>query len=982
MRHKLSILYTMLLIISLMATPVPQRAKAQGTDLERYTYRLTQSTGAYTLWTTPPSERVFKDSTVPADSGSGVKVYAAKNEFEPFQVVVKPAASGNVAVNIGDFGGGITSEIYQVKYVNITTTSDSLGRTGPNPDPLWPLAKGATVALVAGENTSFWFSLSVPATTPTGDYTTNVTLGGVTIPVTLHVFNFAIPNELHVQSQMNFSYQTFLSSYSVPGTGDEYWDYVDGIKQFFMDHRLTPISTLWPGGLTGGGSFARPFIGYDCASHTFNDTDGVWGFELLADRYLGGTGLLDGQFTTPFNGGVGFPMWTAAGFSSNDSSVDQRPNPFCGIARSSSDWLQNPTSAYNQAWFAYVAALQNYLGAQGYLDTAYHYFANEPQDQADYNAVAWYSRYSHQAAPNLKLMVSEGAKPEIYDQTGAHIDIWMPVLNEYNPTVSQARLRDHGEETWIYFLHGTRPPYFNPITIDHPGLEGKFTGWFLWKYRARGIAYYSINDWGANPWTNPAEYGQNGNTFMLYPPSESNTDIPYGSNGHRLVPSIRLEMLRDGFEDYEYLYVLAGGQPQVDVTNAADAQANKMITGLTSYTRNSEFAYNLRRLIGLKNGGEIATIPDINPPPTHPRAEGAPGNYYINFQDPAGQPTANPLVVNGKTYMKIGSEDYNATDGYGWYSPPDAHWMTTYLGSGPNVLQRSILYSDYGRPATFEFDLPNGAYDVTVSAGWQGKTYNHNYIAIEGQIFVNDEATSPYLVRTQRVTINDNKLTMAMGIFDEYTMLNYLDIEAAGPTAAFVADETSGPVPLTVQFSDASQNGPTAWEWDFENDGTVDATTQSASHIYTEPGVYSVRLRVSSDGGSDEEVKQNLITTWLPAVSGLRITDAYTTSDSLVATLRWTPLAQAVTTTLRYTHTRITDENWDAAAVISDSLPGSAGGLTAVLPYTTALSLPYEGGTYYFALKSQDASGQWLGLSNNAFWPSISVYLPVILRDF
>jgi hypothetical protein len=47
-------------------------------------------------------------------------------------------------------------------------------------------------------------------------------------------------------------------------------------------------------------------------------------------------------------------------------------------------------------------------------------------------------------------------------------------------------------------------------------------------------------------------------------------------------------------------------------------------------------------------------------------------------------------------------------------------------------------------------------------------------------------------VRTKPVTIADNKLTMAMGIFGEYTMLNYLDIEAiqepAPPSAAKTAD--------------------------------------------------------------------------------------------------------------------------------------------------------------------------------------------------
>ena len=159
--------------------------------------------------------------------------------------------------------------------------------------------------------------------------------------------------------------------------------------------------------------------------------------------------------------------------------------------------------------------MQSYLSSHGYLDEAYHYIANEPQDQAGYDAVAWYSQLSHAAAPNLKLMVSEEPRPEIYDQPGAHIDVWLPVLQNYNPAVSYDRSLDHGEETWIYFLHSTRLPYFNPITLDHPGIESKFTGWFLWKYRLRGIAYYSLNDWSKNPWTDPLTSGHNGDTFII-----------------------------------------------------------------------------------------------------------------------------------------------------------------------------------------------------------------------------------------------------------------------------------------------------------------------------------------------------------------------------------------------------------------------------------------------------------------------------------
>ncbi len=121
---------------------------------EDYTYKLTQSNWSFEFWTTPPSERVFKDDAVPADTGSNVLVYAAKNEFEPFQVVVKPGSSGSVAVNIGDFGAGIEVEIFQVKYVNITQATDILGKSGFYPDPLWPMEKGDSVDVVAGENIS------------------------------------------------------------------------------------------------------------------------------------------------------------------------------------------------------------------------------------------------------------------------------------------------------------------------------------------------------------------------------------------------------------------------------------------------------------------------------------------------------------------------------------------------------------------------------------------------------------------------------------------------------------------------------------------------------------------------------------------------------------------------------------------------------------------------------------------------------------
>ena len=743
--------------------------KMSNASIDLYTFTLTQSTSDLTIWTTIPSNRVFKDDSVPDEKGSAVKAGAAKNEFEPFIVVVRPASSQSLRVGVGDFGNNITCDIYQVKYVPITQATDNLGRTGDYPDPLWPVENNSSVQLIQNENTAFWFSLYIPENVESGDYSSIVTIGSIEIPVQLHVFNFAIPKALHIKSQMNFSYQTILDKYNV---SDAYWMYVEKIKQFFIDHRLTPKSVLWPGGLTGrGGDY---FISYNCATGEITDPHDIWGFEKPANQFLNGQ---------DFNDGTGFPSFMAMTFQNNDASSDQRPFEFCNSARTDTDWYESnqPQSDYNSKWFAYISHLEQYLEDQQYLDKAYYYFANEPQNQEDYDAVAWYSQELKRAAPKLKLMLSEEPKPEIYNNPqypDAKIDIWLPVLNQYDPEQSHERARNHNEDTWIYFLHGTRPPYFNPITLDHPGIESKLTGWFLWKYRIRGIAYYSLNNWSKNPWTSPLTDNHNGDWFMLYPPSETNETIAYGANNHRMVPSIRLELMRDSLEDYEYLFVLNQNmQPQVDQIHAADHQVDKIISGLTSYTRDDQFMYQLRWQIGLKNGNEIHEIPDISPSDQHPRSLGAPGNYYINFQDPAHKPLDEPLIIDEKTYIKIGWNEYNKTDGYGWFGDMQ-HVMYRYFDNGDDPRQQSILYDDWGRQKTFEFDLPNGQYQVTVSVGWKGRNYAHNKIDIEGVSFVNDEMSDPYIVRTHEIEITDNKLTMQMGIFNEYTMLNYMDIEA------------------------------------------------------------------------------------------------------------------------------------------------------------------------------------------------------------
>ena len=83
--------------------------------------------------------------------------------------------------------------------------------------------------------------------------------------------------------------------------------------------------------------------------------------------------------------------------------------------------------------------------------------------------------------------------------------------------------------------------------------------------------------------------------------------------------------------------------------------------------------------------------------------------------------------------------------------------------------------------------------------------------------------------------------------------------EVPAPVAGFSASPVRGTGPLTVRFTDESRNNPTAWWWDCDNDGIIDSQEKNSVWTYTDPGVYTVRLTVSSDAGKDELIREAAI---------------------------------------------------------------------------------------------------------------------------
>ena len=147
--------------------------------------------------------------------------------------------------------------------------------------------------------------------------------------------------------------------------------------------------------------------------------------------------------------------------------------------------------------------------------------------------------------------------------------------------------------------------------------------------------------------------------------------------------------------------------------------------------------------------------------------------------------------------------------------------------TGTSTLSPTSWLWDFGDGANATEQNPSHMY---TSAG--------NYTV---NLTVTSEAGSNSIVKTNYIKVTGSSSTTA-------------------PVANFTATPTSGTAPLAVQFTDLSTGSPTAWAWDFENDGTIDSTEQSPTHIYETAGTYTVNLTVTNAAGSGFEVKADLIT--------------------------------------------------------------------------------------------------------------------------
>ena len=156
-----------------------------------------------------------------------------------------------------------------------------------------------------------------------------------------------------------------------------------------------------------------------------------------------------------------------------------------------------------------------------------------------------------------------------------------------------------------------------------------------------------------------------------------------------------------------------------------------------------------------------------------------------------------------------------------WLQRPDSSgdWENVTTGENPPISQPDInpLTSDqYGM---YQWDVLNGSYRVHVEA--PGYEPNNSIV----------------------VSIPPPVTDLHVGLHH----INDPNVPPILPVANFSTDISSGYAPLTVQFTDLSENS-TGVSWDF-GDGTNSTDRYPPVHIYSIPKIYNVKLTASNGNG-------------------------------------------------------------------------------------------------------------------------------------
>jgi hypothetical protein len=520
----------------------------------------------FTWWTTHVLAKIKPLDPVPSSPSKSVDLYAGRNEFESFQIVLRAGAADVTGVDIdfSDFrtnqGTEISSDnvtVYLERFLNLNRPSTYDGGTGLWPDPLVPRIdrymhekrNAFPFNVQAGHNQPMWVEIFVPPAAHPGKYTgsARISTNGMPpflVPIHFVVWNFTLPSTSTLRSSFGLSGIAALKQHRGRYTNDEDLYAITSLyAKAALLHRIS----------INGGTMVPPKYSYDSGRMRLQ-----WSaYDSEVGPFLDGVAISEGE---PLHG-------------ARATSVEIRTPPA----------LETPEQ---QA--LYWAQYARHFQQKGWLDRLFLYLWDEPAKSV-YSEVLKRGRVSLRVDPKIRSLVTVPFTEKLAEV----VQIWVPLVNciepkpgyddfcEHTPPFGTYTRETKPGSLWFYqscASHGCNVvggPYFTgwpSYMIDVPGASNRVMQWIAWKYRIEGELYYSVDEAygrGNDPWDSVFLVGGNGDGTLFYP------GRPDHIGGHTDIPieSIRLKLIREGMEDYEYLSLLA----KLGGTKWADEYADRIV---------------------------------------------------------------------------------------------------------------------------------------------------------------------------------------------------------------------------------------------------------------------------------------------------------------------------------------------------------------------------------------------------------------------
>ncbi len=209
------------------------------------------------VWWAEGAYKIMQNDPIPEGKPIPLQILAAVNEFESVQVIVLPyKAMNGFAIKAADLrsgSGAIISNkqitVRKVEYIEVVRPTDGYGKRGWYPDPL-PLLD-EPINLQTGKNQPFFITVKIPADAAPGDYNGSIQLTAGTwsreIPVSVKVWNFAIPEETSMRSSFGM-HTDMIRNYHNLESLDELRAVTDKYYSMMAEYSIAPTApfSLYP----------------------------------------------------------------------------------------------------------------------------------------------------------------------------------------------------------------------------------------------------------------------------------------------------------------------------------------------------------------------------------------------------------------------------------------------------------------------------------------------------------------------------------------------------------------------------------------------------------------------------------------------------------------------------------------------------------------------------------------------------------------